>query len=202
MSERVAQPEVQAPVESVVGEAVEIEDAAIARSEIELEGEVSVDEVFQTENGVRAAFGVVAAPLRPVFVEIAEEIVPGVADAAAHPDKSVQVAREPALVHEVRGEFRRPQMGAIDIAVLCAEVELDGEMVAREDLVRHGLRGAERHADTVFVRSLRVCLKGCARENREKQDNNAVFSHHNLVFNCLNFKQLHVLCQLLNARQK
>ena len=41
----------------MVGEAVEVEDAAVTQAEIELEGEVSVDEVFQPEDAVRAAIG-------------------------------------------------------------------------------------------------------------------------------------------------
>ena len=171
-SKRVAHPEIQSPIEFMVSE-VTVEDAAVARAEIELEGEVRVDEVFQTNNGIRTAFGVVAAPLLTIFVEIAEKIVPSVADASAHTHEPVQVAGEPSFVHKIRSELRRPKMGSIDITIFGTRIKLDSEVVADEGLVRNGLRGTCGHANAVFVGGLGVGMERDACEKDDEQNEDA-----------------------------
>ena len=169
---RVAHSEIQTPVKFVIGK-IPVEDAAVTWAKIELEGEVSVYEVFQTENGIRAAFGVVAAPLLPIFVEIAEKIVPSVADTSAHTHESEQVAGEPSFVHEIRSELRRPKMGTIDITIFGTRIKLDSEVVTDEGLIRNGLRGTCGHANAVFVGGLGVGMERDACEKDDEQNEDA-----------------------------
>jgi hypothetical protein len=188
-SECVTQSEIQTPVKFVIGK-IPVEDAAVTWAKIELEGEVSVDEVFQTENGIRAAFGVVAAPLLPIFVEIAEKIVPSVADASAHTHESEQVAGEPSFVHEIRSELRRPKMGTIDIAIFGTRIKLDSEVVTDEGLIRNGLRGTYGHSNAVFVGGLSVCMKPKAGKKHNKQYENECSFHNGMTFIFLIYNRL------------
>ena len=186
-SQRVQHPEVQPPVELVVGESVREEDAAVAGTEVELQGERDVELVLQSEETVRTGFAVVDTPNgggvlvrvgrvgNRIVARVARfqasdvgEGLPVVAEAAAQADKSVQTFAQPPFVHEVRGEVQRPQVRAIDVTVLGAQIDLDGEVLGGEGLVRHSLRGANGRPDAVFIRSLCVRME---RDSCEKGDN-------------------------------
>lgn len=111
----------------MVGELVGSEDTAVAGAEVELQGKRDVELVLQSEEAVRASLAVVDAPSgNGIRVRVARirvrvitgiaglqtddvvERLPVVADAAAQTHKPVQSFDEPSLVHEVRGDFRRP----------------------------------------------------------------------------------------------
>ena len=192
--------EIQTPVELVISKLVDGEDAAIAWPEVKLHGKRDVEFVFQSEEAVCAGFAVVDAPsgnrirIRVTRIRVrvitsiarfqADDVVerlPVVADAAAQASEPVQTFVQPSLVHEVRGDIHRPQMRTIDVAVLRAQIDLDGEMVGGKGFVGKGLRGTKGQTDAFLIGSLCVSMERDAREKGDEQSEDANFFHNDRI---------------------
>lgn len=135
--------QVGAPVE-VVDIDTFSEEAAVAGTEVELQGNGRVEFVFEAEDAVGAAFAEVVAGSDKADPGGVGDVAPAVADAEAQAEHPVETFSEMAFEHKVGVEFEVPEGQAFKAEVLAveavgfdnlgAEVELEGEVVASEGL--------------------------------------------------------------------
>lgn len=164
VSECVVHAEVRAPVEVVGGE-VFCEEASIAGSEVNLQGQWGFELVLQSDDCVGAALAEVVARHHEAEDPLVLDVAPAVADASAKARQPVKSSDQVPFEHEVRVQFHRPEGNPLEVHVLetaaggdvCrAQIHLEGEMVAAKGLERQGLHGACGNAESVFVR--RLCI--------------------------------------------
>ena len=105
--ESVADAKIDAQVEIVHVEMLG-EEAAVAGTEVELEGEGSFDLVLHTEDAVGTALAEIGTGVAEDKPSCTES-VPTVADAAADADQSIEPLAEMALKHDVWGSIQNPR---------------------------------------------------------------------------------------------
>lgn len=163
----------------MVGE-MPVEYATVARAEIELEDHRTVKLVFQSEDAIETAFSVVSADAGSI-VDIVKRL-PVVTDAAPQSGEAIETGGEMSFVHEVRSQFQRPEMRAIDIAVLGAQVELDGEMGAGEGFIGECLSRTDSCTEPVLVGGLCADWHHHSDEKGDKEEKYRYFFHYKILY--------------------
>ena len=139
--------------------------ASVAWAEVELHGQRCFELVLHPEDAVGTALPEVASSVPDAKNPLVLDGVPTVTDAGTKTYQTVQVSGQTALEHDVGVQLKRPETHPVEVNVFepavrgdvfGAQIHLEGKVIATEGFKGQSLHVADRYADAVFIRGLRV----------------------------------------------